>query len=336
MKRFSFLSILLVKNATIFIPPSGVVLAKKPLEVEIMENSKNDLEVPTFLGNSKVYCQGRVVTSPSYLWLLLTMSMFVVPLALFSIFILPDFIKIMPMWTACLIYATIPFPIIFCFKTALTDPGILKRHTVPITQIHDHVKDAERPYTTFVTHPNNADLVIGKEVRDEEGNKVFYKYCMTCEIFRPLRASHCNTCNNCVDEFDHHCPWLSNCIGRRNLRYFVYFIFSTGLACLTTTICLIVYASRSYDQSGIFVFAIKRFYGELFFLLYTTFLMFALLGLSCYYIILIFRGHTSNEHIKMKRGAHTNSQVQFAQKSSNFKRVFCESLPTSNIRWDQN
>jgi len=59
-----------------------------------------------------------------------------------------------------------------------------------------------------------------------------FKYCETCMIFRPQRTAHCNVCNNCVMNFDHHCIWLGTCIGRRNYRPFIYFVSALTSMCL--------------------------------------------------------------------------------------------------------
>ena len=53
-------------------------------------------------------------------------------------------------------------------------------------------------------------------------------------------TSHCDDCEICVEGnniiisgYDHHCPWTSKCIGKRNIKTFYLFVGSI--------ICMIFY-----------------------------------------------------------------------------------------------
>jgi palmitoyltransferase len=61
-----------------------------------------------------------------------------------------------------------------------------------------------------------------------------YMVCSDCVVWRPARSRHCQCCDRCVEKFDHHCPWLSNCIGARNLGFFYIFIVCTELSLAIT------------------------------------------------------------------------------------------------------
>ena len=50
--------------------------------------------------------------------------------------------------------------------------------------------------------------------------------CNQCNIIRPSSATHCSTCNHCVNKLDHHCPWCGKCIGGNNFIFFIFFIIT--------------------------------------------------------------------------------------------------------------
>ncbi|XP_076323475.1 DNZDHHC/NEW1 zinc finger protein 11 isoform X2 [Tachypleus tridentatus] len=71
------------------------------------------------------------------------------------------------------------------------------------------------------------------------GNKTLlekedWTVCSRCETYRPPRAHHCRICQRCIRRMDHHCPWINNCVGEFNQKYFIQFLLYVGLASIYT------------------------------------------------------------------------------------------------------
>ena len=97
-------------------------------------------------------------------------------------------------------------------------------------------------YMTSKTNPGTTPLYWGFHIGDEDFKKK--RYCLLCQVFKPERTHHCSICNLCILNMDHHCPWVDNCIGFYNKKFFIQ------LLCyfLLTSICLcFTYFPYSYD-----------------------------------------------------------------------------------------
>mmetsp|Transcript_28313 Transcript_28313/g.39367 ORF Transcript_28313/g.39367 Transcript_28313/m.39367 type:complete len:338 (+) Transcript_28313:86-1099(+) len=63
-----------------------------------------------------------------------------------------------------------------------------------------------------------------------------HRFCSFCTLYKPDRTHHCRLCGKCTLRMDHHCPWLNNCVGYGNYKYFFLTVLYAFTLCTFMTI----------------------------------------------------------------------------------------------------
>ncbi|NXI54353.1 ZDHC9 Palmitoyltransferase, partial [Chloroceryle aenea] len=205
-------------------------------------------------------------------------------------------------------------------RTSFSDPGVIPRALpdeaafieMEIEATNGTVPQGQRP------PPRIKNFQINNQI-------VKLKYCYTCKIFRPPRASHCSICDNCVERFDHHCPWVGNCVGKRNYRYFYLFILSLSLLTIYIFTFNIggvpgVVTRLGWDCSQ----AVPLTLLTVLEVLICFFTLWSVVGLTGFHTFLVALNQTTNEDIK---GSWTGkNRVQNPYSHGNIVKNCCEVL----------
>ncbi|KAJ8920673.1 hypothetical protein NQ315_004812 [Exocentrus adspersus] len=255
-----------------------------------------------FQGRNRFYCNGRVMTAPNSGVFLLTVFLITATSTLFFIFDCPYLAENVTLAIPTLGGILFLFTMSSLLRTGLSDPGIIPRATSEeaayVEKQIEVTNSANSP--TYRPPPRTKEVLV-------KGQTIKLKYCFTCKIFRPPRASHCSLCDNCVDRFDHHCPWVGNCVGRRNYRFFYMFIVSLAFLAVFIFACAVAHLILITREDRQFLDAVKESPASVIVAIICFFSVWSILGLAGFHTYLTTSNQTTNEDIK---GSFTSKRGQ--------------------------
>ncbi|XP_014218874.1 palmitoyltransferase Hip14 isoform X3 [Copidosoma floridanum] len=211
-------------------------------------------------------------------------------------------------WYLWLLLVSGSVPLWFCFlKSWRGDPGVIK-----VSQ--------EEKLNSLIELAENGGF----------GPQLF---CHTCLVRKPIRSKHCSVCDVCVARYDHHCPWVNNCIGARNHKYFLGFLASLYGLCF-----VILTASIQYWQFECWTDLTNTHTADNYLIAAATcdawimwvtantalhlFWVGTLLACQCYQIVVL--GMTTNERINAGRYKHFSNGNPFHRGALQNIADFCD------------
>ncbi|XP_060190385.1 probable protein S-acyltransferase 6 [Lycium barbarum] len=236
-------------------------------------------------GKNVFFLKGLLICGPDPRRLLLTIVSISLSSLVFSVYVAKDIKYSSIIVSFCLLLTLIVFANLII--VSVIDPGIIPRND-----------ELPSPESTKNGRIRSKRVII-------DGLELKLKYCRSCNIYRPPRSCHCVVCDNCVEKFDHHCPWIGQCIGLRNYRLYVlllvmatiYFVYIFAFACL-----------RMHHQknvgNGMGLIGLVRDCPETLVLACFSFASSCFVsGLTCYHVYLIATNQTAYENFRQLYGS---------------------------------
>uniref|UniRef100_UPI00398F3D1D palmitoyltransferase ZDHHC18-like n=1 Tax=Pristiophorus japonicus TaxID=55135 RepID=UPI00398F3D1D len=281
----------------------------------------------SFAGKNRFFCDGRLMSGRQSGAFYLTLGLILSTSALFFGFDCPYLTENLTLAIPIIAGLLFVFVVSALLHTSFTDPGILPRATP------DEAADLEKQIDTsggsgYRPPPRTKEVLIN-------GQTVKLKYCFSCKMFRPPRTSHCSLCDNCVERFDHHCPWVGNCVGKRNYRFFYMFLLSLSFLTAFIFACVITHLTLRSQNTGL-LNALQETPASALELVVCFFSVWSILGLSGFHTYLVASNLTTNEDIKGSWSSKRSSEESTNPYSynsivTNCCAVLCGPMPPSLI-----
>jgi palmitoyltransferase ZDHHC13/17 len=122
------------------------------------------------------------------------------------------------MFWSVFFYITFGGHVFFWIRLVVSDPGYL---------VHGASK-TYKPIPGLENLAKKFEGVIKGTVKIDPDDEI----CLTCKIVRPERSKHCSASKKCIDRFDLFVPVVNKAIGRKNLYYYLAFLFFSSMSSL--------------------------------------------------------------------------------------------------------
>lgn len=285
-------------------------------------------------GNNKFLFSGWLVFGPDIRSLLVTILLIIAPVAIFCGFVSRHLLHSFPNYNSGIAITVVTavftvYVLILLIVTAGRDPGIVPRSSHPPEPEEGDFSVSPADWVGGQAQrwrlPRTKDIVVN-------GVAVKVKYCDTCMLYRPPRCSHCSICNNCVERFDHHCPWVGQCIGQRNYRSFFMFVSAATLLCIYVFAISALYIKflMEGDQQtgGRSVWqALAQSPASVVLMVYTFIAVWFVGGLTVFHLYLMSTNQTTYENFRYRYENRVNPYNSGVLQ--NFQMIFCTQIEPS-------
>lgn len=255
-------------------------------------------------GQNTPCCNGRCLRGPDAGTFLCNISLISVNAVLFFVFVAWK-IHVAVLVVGLLLLAS---TFAMLFSAAFVEAGIIPRAPKSVTQVPP---PGPAPTTKI------------------DGQDVPLKLCMTCNLYRPPRSKHCRDCDVCVEQFDHHCPWVCNCVGKRNYRFFVGFLITLTIFILYVFFWSFFLVIDDAVNSS-FLESLSNNVVATIEVIVSFAFAWCICSLCTYHCYLIAQNITTAEHLKEVGVVDTEHSL-----CENCCNVFCTPLPPSRINLRQ-
>jgi len=128
------------------------------------------------------------------------------------------------------------------------------------------------------------------------------RHCKWCAKYKPDRCHHCRVCRVCILKMDHHCPWIYNCVGYRNHKYFFLLLLYSAFCTQWITWTMLESVEADFSTSSSFSSMFFVLFGETL----AAFMGFMVTGFFAFHVWLMMKSMTTIEFCEknMKSKGH--------------------------------